>query len=74
MAGFRSWRRLVFCRRILSVVALTAYPDDYNREASRSLGATHFLEKPIALEKIAGVAASAGVPTAITPLAGAAGA
>jgi CheY-like chemotaxis protein len=54
-----------------SVVALTAYPDDDNREASRRLGASHFLEKPIALEKIAEVAASAGVPTAITPLAGA---
>ncbi|MEO8336413.1 MAG: response regulator [bacterium] len=52
-----------------SVVALTAYPDDDNREASLRLGATHFLEKPIALEKIAEVAASAGVPTAITPLA-----
>ncbi len=56
------------------VVALTAYPDDDNREASRRLGATHFLEKPIALEKIAEVAASVGVPTAITPLAGATGA
>lgn len=51
-----------------SVVALTAYPDDDNRNASRRLGAAHFLEKPVALEKIAEVAASAGVPTAITPL------
>ncbi|MDB4892911.1 MAG: hypothetical protein JWL61_4766, partial [Gemmatimonadetes bacterium] len=56
------------------VVALTAYPDDDNRDASRRLGATHFLEKPIALEKIAEVAASVGVPTAITPLAVAVGA
>ena len=52
-----------------SVVVLTAYPDDDNREAARRLGSTHFLEKPIALEKIAEVAAFAGVPTAITPLA-----
>jgi CheY-like chemotaxis protein len=51
-----------------SVVALTAYPDDDNREASRRLGASRFLEKPIALETIAEVAARAGVPTAITPI------
>jgi CheY-like chemotaxis protein len=50
------------------VVALTAYPDDDNREASRRLGASHFLGKPIALETIAEVAARAGVPTAITPI------
>lgn len=50
------------------VVALTAYPDDDNRNASMRLGAAHFLEKPITLEKIAEVAASVGVPTAITPL------
>ncbi len=52
-----------------SVVALTAYPDEDNRNAALRLGATHFLEKPIALEKIAEVAASAGVPTAFMPLA-----
>ncbi|MEO5818150.1 MAG: response regulator [Gemmatimonadaceae bacterium] len=51
-----------------SVVALTAYPDSDNRDASLRLGATHFLEKPIALERLAEVATAAGVPTAITPL------
>ena len=50
-----------------TVIALTAFPDDDNRQASIRLGATHFLEKPIALERIAELAAHAGVPTAITP-------
>jgi len=52
-----------------TVIALTAYPDDDNRQASMRLGATHFLEKPIALERLASLAARAGVPTAMTPLA-----
>ncbi len=51
-----------------TVIALTAYPDDDNRHASLRLGATHFLEKPIALERIADLAATAGVPTAMTPV------
>lgn len=51
-----------------SIVALTAYPDDENRLASLRLGATHFFEKPVALETIAEVAATAGVPTAMTPV------
>ena len=50
-----------------SVIALTAFPDDDNRLASFRLGATHFLEKPVALERIAELAARAGVPTAFTP-------
>ena len=50
-----------------TVIALTAFPDDANREASFRLGATHFLEKPVALERIAELAARAGVPTAMTP-------
>ena len=50
-----------------TVIALTAYPDDDNRHASLRLGATHFLEKPVALERIADLAAGAGVPTAMTP-------
>jgi DNA-binding NtrC family response regulator len=50
-----------------SVIALTAFPDDDNRMASLRLGATHFLEKPVALERIAELAARAGVPTAFTP-------
>lgn len=49
------------------VIALTAYPDDDNRHASVRLGATHFLEKPVSLERIAELAALAGVTTAITP-------
>jgi two-component system response regulator PilR (NtrC family) len=49
------------------VIALTAYPDEDNRHASLRLGATHFLEKPIALERIAELAATAGVPTAMMP-------
>jgi two-component system, response regulator, stage 0 sporulation protein F len=50
-----------------SVIALTAFPDDDNRLASLRLGAAHFLEKPVALERIAELAARAGVPTAFTP-------
>jgi DNA-binding NtrC family response regulator len=50
-----------------TVIALTAFPDDDNRQASLRLGATHFLEKPIALECLASLAARAGVPTAMTP-------
>ena len=50
-----------------TVIALTAYPDDDNRHASLRLGATHFLEKPVALERIEHLAAGAGVPTAMTP-------
>ena len=52
-----------------TVIALTAYPDDDNRHASLRLGATHFLEKPVALATIAELAARAGVPTAMTPFA-----
>jgi DNA-binding NtrC family response regulator len=50
-----------------AVIALTAYPDDANRDASIRLGAAHFVEKPVALERIAELAAQAGVPTAFTP-------
>ena len=50
-----------------TVIALTAFPDDDNRNASMRLGATYFLEKPIALERIAELAAGAGVPTAMMP-------
>ena len=51
-----------------TVIALTAFPDDDNRHASLRLGATHFLEKPIALERIAELAATAGVPSAMSPV------
>jgi CheY-like chemotaxis protein len=49
------------------VIALTAYPDDGNRHASLRLGATHFLEKPVALSTIADLAALHGVPSALHP-------
>ena len=49
------------------VIVLTAYPDDDNRHASLRLGATHFLQKPVDLSTIAGLAAPAGVATALTP-------
>ena len=51
-----------------TVIALTAFPDDENRHASMRLGAAHFLEKPVALERIAELAAASGVPTAIIPI------
>lgn len=51
-----------------TVVALTAFPDDDTRGASQRLGAAHFLEKPVALERIAELAAMAGVPTAMIPV------
>ena len=49
-----------------TVIALTAFPDEDNRHASLRLGATHFLEKPVSLDRIAELAAGAGVPTAMT--------
>lgn len=48
-----------------TVLVLTAYPDDSNRQASFRLGALHFLEKPVDLATIAQFAAGAGVHTAI---------
>ncbi|MFL5577675.1 MAG: response regulator [Gemmatimonadaceae bacterium] len=48
-----------------TVIALTAFPDDDNRHASRRLGATYFLEKPVDLATIASLAARHGVPAAI---------
>ena len=51
-----------------TVIALTAYPDDDHRCASIRLGATHFLEKPVSLETLAGLASRAGVPTAMLPM------
>ena len=50
------------------VVALTAFADEDNRRAARRLGATHFLEKPIALATIAELAAAHGVSSAMRPL------
>ncbi len=47
-----------------TVLVLTAYPDDSNRQASLRLGALQFLEKPIDLATIAQHAAKANVRTA----------
>jgi DNA-binding NtrC family response regulator len=47
-----------------TVLVLTAYPDDANRQASNRLGALHFLEKPADLHTIATLANQAGVSTA----------
>lgn len=47
-----------------TVLVLTAYPDDSNRQASSRLGALHFLEKPADLHTIATLANEAGVSTA----------
>lgn len=47
-----------------TVIVLTAYPDDANRQASNRLGALHFLEKPVDLHTIASLASEAGVATA----------
>lgn len=49
-----------------TVIVLTAYPDDDNRHASLRLGATHFLQKPVDLSTIAGLATPVGVGTALT--------
>jgi CheY-like chemotaxis protein len=51
-----------------AIIALTAYPDDTTREASKRLGAAHYIEKPVALERIAELAGFAGIPTAMSPL------
>ena len=50
-----------------TVLVLTAYPDDSNRQASLRLGALHFLEKPVDLATISAHAATAGVRTALAP-------
>lgn len=47
-----------------TVIVLTAYPDDANRQAANRLGALHFLEKPVDLHTIASLASQAGVGTA----------
>ena len=47
-----------------TVLVLTAYPDDSNRQASSRLGALHFLEKPADLHTIATLASEVGVGTA----------
>ncbi len=47
-----------------TVLVLTAYPDDSNRQASSRLGALHFLEKPADLHTIATLANEVGVGTA----------
>lgn len=47
-----------------TVLVLTAFPDDSNKQASLRLGALHFLEKPVDLATIAQHAATAGVSTA----------
>lgn len=47
-----------------TVLVLTAYPDDSNRQASSRLGALHFLEKPADLHTIATLASEVGVSTA----------
>ena len=49
-----------------TVIVLTAYPDDDNRHAALRLGATHFLQKPVDLSTIAGLASPVGVATAMT--------
>ncbi len=53
-----------------TVLVLTAYPDDSNRQASFRLGALHFLEKPVDLATIAQHAATAGVRSAFAPAIG----
>ena len=53
-----------------TVIALTAFPDDANRQACLRLGATHFLEKPVPLECLADLATAAGVPTAMSAAGG----
>jgi CheY-like chemotaxis protein len=54
-----------------TVLVLTAYPDDSNRQASFRLGALHFLEKPVDLATIAQHAATADVKTAFAVTSGA---
>ena len=48
-----------------TIIVLTAFPEADNRHASYRLGAAHFLEKPVDLSTIAGLAAAAGVRTAM---------
>jgi DNA-binding NtrC family response regulator len=50
------------------VIVLTAYPDDDNRHASERLGAAYFLQKPVDLSVISGLAAKHGVHTSISPM------
>lgn len=48
-----------------TILVLTAYADDSNRQASFRLGGTHFLEKPVDLATIAMHAGGVGVRTAL---------
>ena len=50
-----------------TVIVLSAFPDDDNRQASLRLGATHFREKPVDLTTLAALAARAGVRSALFP-------
>ena len=50
----------------VSVLVLTAYPDDASRQASVRLGAVQFLEKPVDLSIIARHADGVGVRTAVS--------
>lgn len=50
-----------------TVIALTAFPDVNIRLASRRLGATYFLEKPVDLETISSIAARHGVASSLFP-------
>ena len=49
-----------------TVLVLTAYPDDSNRQASERLGALHFLEKPVDLSTITQLAGRTNVHTAFS--------
>jgi DNA-binding NtrC family response regulator len=47
------------------IIALSAFPDENTRRATERLGAAHFLEKPVSLERLSEVASDAGVSTAM---------
>jgi hypothetical protein len=65
MVGSTSWRRRECSPPRRRSSSLTAFPDDANRGASIRLGATHFVEKPVALERLAELAAQAGGPDGV---------
>jgi two-component system response regulator FlrC len=67
--GLRVLAQAGFLAPDAAAIALTAYPSDGVRGASMRLGATTFLEKPVDLATIAGIAARRGIASAMFPAA-----
>lgn len=63
-AGFQVMGLAALLSADATVVVLTAFPDAWARAAAGRLGAAHFLTKPVDLEALASIAATAGIRSA----------